>query len=115
MPSSYADSVQDWELLLAQVRESSMRFPHVEGYLDELSAAVDEAKQAKVRQELHANARLMATQDLGNAMEAGKEAAVKLRGYLRSRLGPKNELLPRFGIAPVGKRSRRGLKPPPVE
>lgn len=113
MPSSYADYVQDWESLAAAVQENLSLLPNVEGHLGELSDAMDELRQVKAVQELHAGARQKATQDLGNALELGKEAAVKLRGYVKAKLGPRNELLVRFGMAPVRTRYRRTPVPPP--
>jgi hypothetical protein len=112
MPSSYADYVQDWESLVAAVQENASLLPNVDIHLEELTDAMDDLRQRKARQGLHAGARQKATQDLGDALEIGKEAAVKLRGFVKSKLGPKNELLVRFGMAPVRPRLRRVLKPP---
>jgi len=112
MPSSYADYVQDWESLMAAVQENVSLLPNVDGHLEELSNVVDELKQRKTVQELHAGARQKATQDLGDALELGKEAAAKLRGYVKAKLGPRNELLVRFGMAPM--RARRSRTPAPL-
>ncbi len=113
MPSSYADYVKDWESLITAVQENLGQLPNVGEHLQELSTAVDDLKARKTVQELHSGARQKATQDLGDSLELGKEAAVKLRGYVKSKLGPRNELLVRFGMAPARSRSRRTLKPPP--
>jgi hypothetical protein len=113
MPSSYADYVKDWESLLEAVRENQTLLPNVDVNLIELSDLVDQVKQQKTQQELHAGARQKATQDLGLLVDLGKEAAVKLRGFVKAKLGPRNELLVRFGVAPVRTRVRRTLKPPP--
>lgn len=113
MPSSYADFVNDWESLLEAVRENQDLLPNVDGNLIELSDLVDQVKTNKARQELHAGARQKATQDLGLLLDQGKEAASKLRGFVKAKLGPKNELLVRFGMTPIRTRLRRTLKPPP--
>lgn len=113
MPSSYADFVKDWESLLEAVRENQDLLPDVDANLIELSDLLDQFKNSKTRQELHAGARQKATQDVGLLLDLGKEAAVKLRGFVRAKLGPKNELLVRFGIAPVRTRVRRTQKPTP--
>jgi hypothetical protein len=113
MPSSYADYVQDWESLMSAVQENLSLLPNVDSHLLDLSVAMDELKQRKTVQELHSGARQKATQDLGDALEVGKEAAVKLRGYVKAKLGPRNELLVRFGMAPVRTRHRRAPVPPP--
>ena len=113
MPSSYADYVKDWDSLLEAVRENQDLLPNVDLNLIELSELVDRVKSQKTVQELHTGARQKATQDLGLLVDLGKEAAVKLRGFVKAKLGPKNELLVRFGVTPVRTRSRRTLKPPP--
>jgi hypothetical protein len=113
MPSSYADYVQDWESLMAAVQASLSLLPNVDSHFTELSVAVDALKQLKATQELHNGFRQKATQDLGDTLELGKEAAVKLRGYVKAKLGPRNELLVRFGMAPARTRRRRVLPPPP--
>lgn len=113
MPSSYADFVKDWESLLDAVRENQDLLPDVDANLIELSNLLDQFKNSKARQELHAGARQKATQDVGLLLDLGKEAAVKLRGFVKAKLGPKNELLVRFGIAPVRTRVRRTQKPTP--
>jgi hypothetical protein len=111
MPSSYADFVRDWESLLEAVRENQTLLPDVDLNLIELSELVDQVKQTK--QELHAGARQKATQDLTLLLDHGREAATKLRGFVKAKLGPRNELLVRFGIAPLRTRVRRTQKPPP--
>jgi hypothetical protein len=46
--------------------------------------------------------------DLGVLMAAGGDAAIRLRSLVKSRLGPRDERLPKFGIAPIGKRPHKG-------
>jgi len=86
-----------------------------EEHLIELRDAREEVQTVKSQQDLHAGARQKATQDLGFALDRGREAAVKLRGFIKAKLGPRNELLNRFGIAPVRRRYRTPAeKPPPL-
>ena len=110
MPSSYADYIRDWESLETAVTDHAGLLSGHEPNLVELQEARDEVKSVKAQQDLYAGARQKATQDLGIALDRGKEAAVKLRGFVKAKLGPRNELLNRFGIAPVRRRYR-----PPVE
>jgi hypothetical protein len=112
MPSSYADYVHDWDSLILAVQENAGLLRGFEDYVSELEQASTQAKTVKTRQELHAGGRQKATQDLGAAVTRGKEAAVKLRGFVLAHLGPKNELLVRFGIVPVRKRVRRPAEKP---
>ena len=113
MPSSYADYVQDWESLMAAAQENASLLPNVDSHLEELADAMEEVRQRKSLQALHTGARQKATQDLGDALEIGKEAAVKLRGFVKAKLGPKNELLGRFGMAPRRPRVTQKPTPPP--
>ena len=113
MPSSYADYIRDWESLETAVMDHAGQFPGHEVHLVELQEARDEVKSVKAQQDLHAGARQKATQDLGAALDRGKEAAVKLRGFIKAKLGPRNELLNRFGIAPMRRRFRPTVEPSP--
>ena len=117
MPSSYADYIRDWESLETAVADHADLLAGHEVHLVELQEARDEVKSVKAQQDLYAGARQKATQELGVALDLGKEAAVKLRGFVKAKLGPRNELLKRFGVAPVRRRVRTPAeKPlPPVE
>ncbi len=115
MPSSYADHVRDWESLETAVTDHVDQLAGYEEHLEELQEARDEVKSVKGQQDLHDGARQKATQDLGFALDRGREAAVRLRGFIKAKLGPKNELLNRFGVAPVRRRFRSAVeKPPPL-
>lgn len=113
MPSSYADYIRDWESLETAVADRVGELAGHEVHLAELQKARDEVKLVKAQQDLYAGARQKATQDLSVALERGKEAAVRLRGYVKAKLGPKNELLNRFGVAPEGAQLYRQPGSPP--
>ena len=118
MPSSYADHIRDWESLETAVTDHVDQLGGYEEHLSELLEVRNEVKSVKARQDLHDGARRKATQDLGFALDRGREAAVKLRGFIKAKLGPRNELLNRFGIAPVRRRFRPAVEkpspPPPL-
>ena len=118
MPSSYADHIRDWESLETAVTDHVDQLGGYEEHLDELQVVKNEVKTVKARQDLHDGARQKATQDLGFALDRGREAAVKLRGFIKAKLGPRNELLNRFGVAPVRRRYRTAAEkptpPPPL-
>ena len=70
------------------------------------------AREAKARQKAHQNAAEKATQQLHEAMAQGREAALRLRSFLKGCLGVHNEELVRFGVAPIRKRGpRRAVQP----
>ncbi len=115
MPSSYADHIRDWESLETAVIDHVDQLGGYEEHLDELQEARTEVKSVKRQQDLHDGARQKATQDLSFALDRGRDAAVRLRGFIRAKLGPRNELLNRFGVAPVRRRFRSAVeKPPPL-
>jgi len=118
MPSSYADHIRDWESLETAVTDHVDQLGGYEEHLNELQEARNEVKSVKRQQDLHDGARQKATQDLGFALDRGREAAVKLRGFIKAKLGPRNELLNRFGVAPVRRRIRTAIEkpspPPPL-
>jgi len=117
MPSSYADHIRDWESLETAVTDHVDQLVGYEENLEELQVARDEVKSVKRQQDHHDGARQKATQDLSFALDQGRNAAVKLRGFIKAKLGPRNELLNRFGIAPVRRRFRPAAEkpaPPPI-
>jgi len=113
MPSSYADHIRDWESLETAVTDHVDQLGGYEEHLDELQVVKNEVKSVKARQDLHDGARQKATQDLSFALDRGREAAVKMRGFIKAKLGPRNELLNRFGIAPMRRRFRPTVEPSP--
>lgn len=105
--NSYADLIHEWEALLAAVQEHAAELPSAEPYRALLEAALADVKAVKVRQDSLTSTRQGATQDLQAAIEKAREVAMRLRGAVKADLGPKNERLVQFKIAPLRKRQRR--------
>jgi hypothetical protein len=76
-----------------------------------LKTSVQEAREAKVLQLAHRIAAQQATQRVAAALAKGREAASRLRSFLKAALGPHNEELVRFGVAPIRKRRARRAAP----
>lgn len=111
--SSYADLILDWEKLLAQCRENGHLLPGYDPDNEPLAEILEETKSLKIAQETLSGHRQATTQDLNEKCDEGREAARRLRSYIRSRLGTRSEHLPAFGIAPIRGQARKSLKPPP--
>lgn len=74
-----------------------------------------EARALKARQDSARAQRQKLTQELGKLLVEGRENAMRLRGIVKGQIGPKNELLVQFGMAPLRKRGPRSAKPPEVK
>ncbi len=107
IPTAYPDIFQDWSLLLAAVRKNLEALPGIEPLFREMERVAAEAKSLKGDQDELQARRQKATQDLKEKIREGRDLAIVLRGIVRSRLGPRNERLVQFGIAPIRKRGPR--------
>ena len=114
-PNSYADLIADMESLLAACTANLDLLPGIGPSVDQLTQALEELKEIMVLQEQMEGARQEATQQLKQLAENGREVTRRVRGFVRSRLGTKNERLPQFGIAPIRQRRARTPDPKPPE
>src|SRR3954465_955210 len=112
-PNSLADVLTDWEELLEAVRRSPALLPHVEEDIALLARLLTAARALKARQNELAGLRPEATQRVDAGMGRGKETAIGMRSMIRGKLGPRNERLVQFGIAPLRKRRRPVRSRPP--
>lgn len=104
---------REWEGLLNACQNHASQLPNVDSLRNSLQDLLTQARDAKARQEEHEGRRQAATQQLQDLIARGGEAARRLRGFVKSQLGTKNELLVQFGAAPIRRRSRPTLKTPP--
>lgn len=111
--SSYADLLLDWETLIAQCQEHGHLLPGYNPDTEPLVEILAEVKGLKIVQDRLEGNRQATTQNINEKCDEGREAARRLRSFIRSRLGTRSEQLPQFGIAPIRGRARRTLKPPP--
>jgi hypothetical protein len=112
--SSYADFIEDWQTLLRSVEENAANLAAVEPHRLALQEHVELVMAQKVHQVASRANRQRSTQTLGDLMEKGKELAKQLRAAILATLGPKNEQLVGYGIAPQRKRGRnqKPVEPP---
>jgi hypothetical protein len=108
---SFAHISRDWESLLAACQANIQELPELESFQASLTASLAEVRDIKAIQEDLAGKRQGTTQRLSEAVEKGEEAARRLRGYVKARMGTKTEFLVQFGISPIRTRSRSKKTP----
>jgi hypothetical protein len=105
--NSHPDIIRDWQGLL----EAAERNPDVQASIEEerqsLVKSLAEVQAIKARQEQLTALRQEATQQLNAAVARGKEEAIRIRSVVRGKIGPKNERLVHFKVAPLRKRPRK--------
>jgi hypothetical protein len=110
--SSYSDLIREWERLLSAVLLNALSLPSAEVFRVSLAEILPKVKDAKARQDALQADRQAVTQELEGLIAQGKEISIRLRGVARADLGPRNEQLVHFGVAPLRKRAPRTAKAP---
>jgi hypothetical protein len=115
MPSSqttYLKTVGDWERILAAIAEHAQSMTDVEELRSGLEQLLVQARAIKARQDTAAANRQRNTQELKEVLLQGRDYAMRIRGLAKARLGPKNEGISRFGVAPLRKHARSKTSEP---
>ncbi|HEX6861323.1 MAG TPA: hypothetical protein VF414_00825 [Thermoanaerobaculia bacterium] len=108
---SFAHVFRDWESLQAACQANVRELPELDTCLSALTASLNEVREIKAVQEDLRGKGQGTTQQLNAAVERGEEAARRLRGYVKARMGTKTEFLVQFGISPIRSRSRTRKTP----
>jgi hypothetical protein len=112
MPRTTPITPESWEDLLESVRTNECEFAGVTPFRDHLEEAHARALALKaVRAALETSVREV-RQTQREALAAGKDAAIALRGFIKSILGTRNEKLLDYNMMPLGRlcRTRKKLK-----
>jgi len=112
---SYPAVIHDWQLLLAASAEHAARMPGAEDLRQELEQLLAATIALKASQDSAKAARQSRTQELKGMLDRGRELAMRLRGMAKARIGPKNEQISQFGVAPLRQRSRRAKAAQPPQ
>ena len=109
MPSknSYPELILDFQELLAATEKTPDLLPSIEAERQVLVQVLADVETHRARQKELTALKQRATQQLREAIERGKEARIQVRSVLRGKVGPKNELLVHFKVAPLRKRKRK--------
>jgi hypothetical protein len=101
---------KSWEDLLESVRDHESELAGVAPFRDHLANAHTRAVTFQaMRTTLEASTR-EARQNERDALAAGKDAAIALRGFIKSVLGSRNEKLLDYHMLPLGRPSRTRKK-----
>ena len=109
--NAYGPIFRELESLENACRAAQEFLPDIESVLAPLAAMIADLKALKSRQETLEGERQQTTQMIRQRLDEAKEQARRVRGFVKSRLGTKNERLNQFGAAPIRKRGSR--KPTP--
>jgi hypothetical protein len=112
---SFADLIRDCESLLEACDANAAYLYGLELVRDPLAQTLETVKTLKGTQETSQGKRQVTTQYLKEECERAREAARRVRGFVKSRLGTKSELLTQFGIMPIRTRLRKRAEPPGTE
>jgi hypothetical protein len=104
---TYAGLITHWRLLL----DAAGRTPELQkGIEDEraaLEAVLAEVLAIKARQKELTAFRQEATQQLAAAVQRGRDIAIRFRSIARAKVGPYNERMVHFSVAPIRGRKRK--------
>jgi len=108
---SQADILFDMDKLASAALENAAILPSATPHRIALEEEITITRSIKLLQSARTAIRQKSTQDLGDHLRRVKELAKRLRGSILADLGPRNELLVSFGIAPQRNRTRRPFLP----
>ena len=112
--TTYTKTLLDWEELLAAAAENAQIMPEVEDLRAALEQHASRARALKVLRDSARANRQGLTQQLSEELVKGRDVAMRIRGIAKARVGPKNEKIVQFGMAPLRKRNRRKKTTGPV-
>lgn len=105
--SAQADVALDWKELLDSTAMNLDLLPSIEKERQALVLYLETFQILKARQLDLTAQRQETTQQLKEVIARGKEVAVTIRSVLRGKVGPWNERLVQFKIAPLRRRPRK--------
>lgn len=105
--TSHARVIREWEALLAALEENLPDLPNVGEQVTTLRQKLETVKDLKGRQKSLTANRQKVTQDLNAELASGRELVIQLRILAKGQLGPRNEKLVQFGVAPLRTQPRR--------
>lgn len=106
--TALADTIEEGQSLLAALDENEvLNLPHLRELHDQLASSLAAIKALAADQaELQAR-RQAVTQQLRITRRKAQDLVIKVRSAIRGRLGHRSELLVRYRMRPIRRRSRR--------
>jgi hypothetical protein len=105
-PTSYADRLVDFEKLLAAATANADKLPDLSALRAPLEQTVTELKGLTTRSETFVADKQALVQQRKDAMRRGHVQSITLRAAIRGVIGPFDEKLVEFRVAPI--RARKG-------
>ena len=110
--NSFPDVTEDWVGVLDAAEKNPDLQPLIETERQSLTQLLAEVQSLKGRQVELTALRQEVTQQLRAALARGKELVIRIRSVVRGKVGPRNERLVHWRVAPLRRRPRRpGVKP----
>lgn len=107
--NSQANLIRHTEGLVDAAERSPEVKSQIEPEFQTLEASLLNLRTLKARQEELTALRQEVTQQLTAAMVNVKEAGIRFRAAVKAKLGPRNERLVHFKVAPLRKRTRKPI------
>jgi hypothetical protein len=98
MRESQDDTFEEWEEMVQAAREDEPELAAITPFRTVLESAHVEAVACKRHREKLSASRQEATQRLYRALAEGRDAASRLRHFVKSVYGPRSDKLVRYGI-----------------
>jgi hypothetical protein len=114
-PTSYADLITHWTQLLEAANRSPEMKVGIEDERTALESVLAEVIALKARQDELTAFKQETTQNLVGAVKRGKDIALRFRSIARAKVGPHNERMVLFNVAPIRKRGRRPVVEEPTD
>jgi hypothetical protein len=108
--NSFPDVTDDWLGVLDAAEKNPDLQPIIETERQALSQVLAEVQGLKGRQMELGALRQEVTQQLRAALARGKELVIRIRSVVRGKVGPRNERLVHWRVAPLRRRPRK-VKP----
>lgn len=117
---AFAQEMDDWEALRLAAHDNAPNLPDAQRALTAFEDILVKVQEMKARQRSLTATRQETTQLLNKLKVEARDLAIRLQAVVKCNLGPKNERLVQFKIAPLRKRTRKsksdgepGTTPPP--
>lgn len=106
-PSSYADHVVDIEKLLAAVSANADKLSNLDALLAPLQQTLADLKALTTRRNTHTADKQVLNTQLSTLLSQGRRQSTTLRAAVRGQIGPFEEKLTEFRVAPLRARPRK--------
>ena len=112
-PTSLADFLQDWELLLAALDQNLEDLPQLEIARTKLNGLLEQARILVPQQAAQAAAKQSTSEQIEAVLTSGRKVATVIRFTVKEHYGSRNQKLTEFRIPPFRSRTVPPTLPPP--